>query len=191
METVTKNQLTQALRRLATDRSDQEAWRVLFLGAWGTGLSAANRTLRGQVELAKDATQEAFQRLIKYCDFGELQDPDAFLPYFRAVCRNVARDALTRLAPELAAQVPLEELDTASPRVEKPATPEQLARAEQLKRELLATLNPEDQHLFRLLIEGYTLPEVSSRLNLSYTNAAVRLHRLRVLLRNYMKDKNL
>jgi len=54
--------------------------------------------------------------------------------------------------------------------MEKPATPEQLARAEQLKRELLATLNPDDQQLFRLLIEGYTLPEVSGRLNLSYTN---------------------
>ncbi len=191
METVTKSRLAEALRRLATDRSDQEAWRILFLGAWGTGLSASNRTLRGQVELAKDVTQEAFQRLIKYCDFQELQDPDAFLPYFRAVCRNVARDALTRLAPELAAQVPLEELDTASPRVEQPATPEELARAEQLKRELLATLDSEDQQLFRLLIEGYSLPEVSGRLNLSYTNAAVRLHRLRVLLRNYMKDKNL
>ncbi|MDQ1405525.1 MAG: hypothetical protein QOG55_1154 [Acidobacteriaceae bacterium] len=103
----------------------------------------------------------------------------------------MARDALTRLAPEVAAQVPLEELDTASPRMEKPATPEQLVRAEQLKRELLATLNPDDQQLFRLLVEGYTLPEVSGRLNLSYTNAAVRLHRLRVLLHNYMKDKNL
>src|SRR6267378_924712 len=191
METVTKSRLAEALRRLATDRSDQEAWRILFLGAWGTGLSASNRTLRGQVELAKDVTQEAFQRLIKYCDFQELQDPDAFLPYFRAVCRNVARDALRRLAPELAAQVPLEELDTASPRVEQPATPEQLARAEQLKRELLAALDSEDQQLFRLLIEGYNLPEVSGRLNLSYANAAVRLHRLRVIMRNYMKDKNL
>jgi DNA-directed RNA polymerase specialized sigma24 family protein len=75
--------------------------------------------------------------------------------------------------------------------MERPATPEQLARAEQLKRELLATLNPEDQQLFRLLIEGYTLPEVSGRLKLSYSNAAVRLHRLRALLRNYMNDKNL
>jgi RNA polymerase sigma factor (sigma-70 family) len=191
METVTKSRLTEALRRLAADTSDQEAWRILFMGAWGTGLSAANRTLRGQVELAKDVTQEAFQRLIKYCDFQELQNPDAFLPYFRAVCRNVARDALTRLAPELAAHVPLEELDTASPRLEKPATPEELARAEQLKHELLATLDPEEQQLFRLLIEGYTLPEVSDRLNLSYANAAVRLHRLRIRLRNYMKNKNL
>ncbi|MGB7283339.1 MAG: sigma-70 family RNA polymerase sigma factor [Candidatus Acidiferrum sp.] len=191
MEIVTKTQLADALRHLATDRNHQDSWRVLFLGAWGTGLSAANRTLRGQIDLAKDVTQEAFQRLIKYCNFQELQDPDAFLSYFRAVCRNVARDALTRFAPELAAQVPLEELETPSPRVEKPATPEELARAEQLKRELLAALDPADEQLFKLLIEGYTLPEVSSRLNLTYTNAAVRLHRLRLMLRKYMQDKDL
>jgi len=97
-----KTKLAQALRRLATDRGDQDCWQVPFLGAWGTGLSAANRTLRGQVDVAKDVTQEAFQRLIKYCDFQKLQDPEAFLSYFRAVCRNVARDALTSLAPELA-----------------------------------------------------------------------------------------
>ncbi len=185
MESVTKDQLAQALHRLAADPSDQEAWRVLFLGAWGTGLSAANRTLRGQLDLAKDVTQEAFQRLIKYGDFGP------FLSYFRAVCRNVARDALTRFAPELAQQVPLEELETLSPRVEKPATPEQLTRAKQLRDELLAGLDPADQQLMKLLIEGYTLPEISSRLDLSYSNAAVRLHRLRLTLRKYMQDKGL
>ncbi len=191
MESVTKDQLAQALHRLAADPSDQEAWRVLFLGAWGTGLSAANRTLRGQLDLAKDVTQEAFQRLIKYGDFGPLQDPEAFLSYFRAVCRNVARDALTRFAPELAQQVPLEELETLSPRVEKPATPEQLTRAKQLRDELLAGLDPADQQLMKLIIEGYTLPEISSRLDLSYSNAAVRLHRLRLTLRKYMQDKGL
>jgi RNA polymerase sigma factor (sigma-70 family) len=191
MESVRKDQLAQALRCLALDPSDPEAWRILFLGAWATGLSAANRTLRGQLDLAKDVTQEAFQRMIKYGDFRQLQDPDAFLSYFRAVCRNVARDALTQLAPELVQQVPLEELEIPSPRVEKPATPEQLTRAKQLRDELLAGLDPADQQLMKLLIEGYTLPEISSRLELSYSNAAVRLHRLRQTLRNYMKDKGL
>jgi len=123
--------------------------------------------------------------MIKYGDFGQLQDPDAFLSYFRAVCRNVARDALTQLAPELAQQVPLEELETPSPRVEKPATPEQLTRTKQLRDELLAGLEPADQQLLKLLIECYTLPEISSRLGLSYGNAAVRLHRLRQTLRKY------
>lgn len=191
MEPVTKTQLAGALRRLAADRGDQDAWHILFLGAWGTGLSAANRTLRGQVDLAKDVTQEAFQRLIKYGDFEELQDPEAFLSYFRAVCRNVARDALTHLAPELATQVPLEEFETPSPRIEQPATPEELARAQQLREELMEALDAVDQQLFRFLIEGYTLTEISTRLSLSYGTAAVRLHRLRIMLRKYMTDKGL
>ncbi len=191
MESISKSQLGQALRSLAGDRSDQDSWRILFLGAWASGLTAANRTLRGQTDLAKDSTQEAFQRIIKYCDFERLQDPDGFLSYFRAVCRNVARDALKRFAPELAAQVPLEELETSSPRSQKPETPEELAHAQQLKDELLGSLDAADQELFKLLIEGYTLTEISDRLQLSYANAAVRLHRLRLALRKYMQEKDL
>lgn len=191
MESVSNSQLAAALTHLAADRGDQDAWRILFLGAWGTGVSAANRTLRGQLDIAKDVTQEAFQRIIKYCDFARLQEPEAFLSYFRAVCRNVARDALTRLAPELANQVPLEELETPSPRVEKPATPEELTRASQLKNELLASLAPSDKQLMLFLIEGYTLSEISSRMDLSYENAGVRLHRLRETLRKYMHEKDL
>ena len=95
------------------------------------------------------------------------------------------------MAPELARQVPLEELETPSQRVEKPATPEELTRAKQLQAELLVGLEPADQKLMQLLIEGYTLPEISSRLDLTYGNAAVRLHRLRVVLRKYMQDKGL
>ena len=101
------------------------------------------------------------------------------------------RDWNAHLAPELARQVPLEELETPSQRVEKPATPEELTRAKQLQAELLVGLEPADQKLMQLLIEGYTLPEISSRLDLTYGNAAVRLHRLRVVLRKYMQDKGL
>jgi hypothetical protein len=34
MESVTKDQLAQALHRLASTRNDEEAWRNIFLGAW-------------------------------------------------------------------------------------------------------------------------------------------------------------
>jgi RNA polymerase sigma factor (sigma-70 family) len=191
MEIVTKEQLQEALKILADDRSNEEAWRIVFRSAWGTGLSAASRTLRGQLDLAKDVTQEAFQRMIKYFDFQELQDPDAFLSYFRAVCRNVARDALVRLAPELAAETPLEETEIVSSQVEQPASPEQLLRAKQLKDELFATLDATDQQLLKLLIEGYALSDISQRLGLTYGNVAVRLHRLREMLSKYMKKRHL
>jgi DNA-directed RNA polymerase specialized sigma24 family protein len=91
----------------------------------------------------------------------------------------------------LAAQAPLEEFETPSPRTETPPTPEELARAEQLREELLRSLRPADQHLFLLLVEGYTLNEISTRLGLTYGSAAVRLHRLRRILYKYMQDKGL
>ncbi len=67
----------------------------------------------------------------------------------------------------------------------------QRSTCSQLRDELLSGLDPADQQLMKLLIEGYTLPEISSRLELSYSNAAVRLHRLRQTLRKYMQDKGL
>jgi len=83
---------------------------------------------------------------------------DAFLPYFRAVCRNVARDALRRLRQNWHTGS-LENSTQLRLALSNRLRPEQLARAEQLKRELLATLDSEDQQLFRLLIEGYSCPK--------------------------------
>lgn len=189
VQTVSKEQLATALQTLASSREDQQAWQIIFLGAWGTGLSAANRVLRGQLDLAKDVTQEALGRIIKYCDFEELQDPDAFLSYFRAVSRNVARDALSRLAPELAGQIPMEELDFAGLPKQGSVTPEQLLRAEELRNELLDRLEPPDQELMMFLLEGYSLSEMAKLLGLSYSNTGIRLHRLRLVLRKYLTDK--
>jgi len=190
MEPVTKEQLTEALQRLARARDDQQAWQILFAGSWATGLSASHRVLRGELDLAKDVTQEAFKRIVHYCNFGELDDADAFLAYLRAVCRNTARDALRQLVPDARA-LPLEELETTAPKRGLPDTPEQLLRAKQLQDQLLTKLDREDQQLLKLLVEGYSLSEIASRLGLSYPNAGVRLHRLRKTLRNYLKNKDL
>jgi RNA polymerase sigma factor (sigma-70 family) len=185
--TVTTAQLAAALNRLAVARDDQEAWQVLFLGSWGAGLTASSRTLKGQLDLAQDATQEAFHRMIKYADFTRLRDPDAFLSYFRAVCRNVARDALAHFAPELAHNIPLEEFEVPSPRVQLPDTPEEILRAHQLKDAIFSQLDPLDRKLMNLLLEGYSLQEIATLMGLGYGNTAVRLHRLRLVLRNFIK----
>jgi RNA polymerase sigma factor (sigma-70 family) len=186
MESVTKARLSEALQLLAGDRNNEQAWEVVFAGAWGTGLSAANRVLRGQLDVAKDVTQEAFQRIIQYCDFKKLQDSESFLSYFRAVCRNAGLNALRRLIPESVNEVSFDEFEMLSARVNRPDTPEQVLRAQQLVDELLKSLDPADQELMKLLLEGYSLAEIASRVGLSYVNAGVRLHRLRDALRKYI-----
>jgi RNA polymerase sigma factor (sigma-70 family) len=191
MENASKQRLAEALQRLVGARDDEGAWKIVYELAWGTGLAVANQVLRGQLELAKDVTQEAFQRIICYGRFEHLQDPEKFLAYFRTVCRNVARDALKRLAPELASGLSLEEFENLRPRGNETATPEQILRAQQLKDQLLNDLNPVDRDLFTMLINGRSLDEIALALDLSYQNAGVRVHRLREALRNKMIQRGL
>ena len=147
--------------------------------------------LRGQLQLAKDVTQDAFQRVMSYGRFEDLQDPEKFLAYFRAVCRNVARDALKRLAPELASGLSLEDFENLRPRDNVTATPEQILQAQQLREQLLNDLGPGDRNLLTMLMNGRSLDEIALGLGLSYQNAGVRVHRLRQIIRKVMIQKGL
>jgi len=171
-------------------RDDPRAWEIVITGSWGTALAVAHRVLRGQLEPAQDVAQEVFRRIVQYCNFQELQDADEFLAYLRAVSLNASRDALRRLAPR-AADVPLEDLETGREPRSRPETPEEILLARQLREELLAQLDPTDQKLLQLLIAGYSLGEIAKRLGLTYSNAGVRLYRLREFLRDYITEKGL
>jgi len=57
--------------------------------------------------------------------------------------------------------------------------------------EILELLKEPDRLLLRMVVEGYDLNEISEKLGLSYGNAAVRLHRIRNHLRNYLEAKHL
>jgi len=189
MATVTKEQLSQALRDLAARRDDRRAWEIVFTGSWATALAVAHRVLRGQLEVAKDVAQEVFRRVVQYCNFEELQDAEVFLAYLRAVSLNAARDALRQLAPR-GIEIPIDELERGTAQRGWPETPEQVLLAKLLREELLAQLDPINRQLFQLLIEGYSPDEIATLLGLSYSNVGVRLHRLRQVLRNYLAKKD-
>src|SRR5712691_11602207 len=57
--------------------------------------------------------------------------------------------------------------------------------------EILELLKEPDRLLLRMVVEGYDLNEISEKLGLSYGDAAVRLHRIRNHLRNYLEAKHL
>ena len=189
MDAPSRVQLQNALKRLSVDRTDEDAWRVLFEQSRVTGLASAKRVLRGQLELAHDAVQEAFLRIFCYCTFADLLDPDDFLLYLRAVCRNAARDALKHLAAEAVVES-AEEGELEEIRVSE-ETPENLISARETLNEFRQQLDESDRKMVNLLIEGFDLPEIADRLALSYQNAGVRLHRLRERLQNYLKTREM
>jgi RNA polymerase sigma factor (sigma-70 family) len=188
MDHASRVQLQNALQSLSVNRTDEDAWRILFEQTRATGVDAAKRVLRGQAELARDVAQEAFLRIFRYSKFEDLPEVDGFLRYLRAVCRNAARDALKDLAAgsvvDSAEEVKLERI-----RVSK-ETPEDFVIAQETLNEFMNQLDESDRQVLSLSMEGYDLGEIADRLALSYSNTGVRLHRSRERLRNYLKTRD-
>ena len=187
MDDACRVQLQDALKSLSVDRTDNDAWRTVSEHTRATACDAAKRVLRGQVDLADDVVQEAFLRIFQYCSFADLRDADAFLRYLKAVCRNVAYDMLKDSSAESVVEntgdVGLED------RVSE-ETPEDLVITQETLNEFMNQLNETDRATLSLSMDGYDLTEIADRLGLSYSNAGVRLHRSRELLRNSLRKKD-
>jgi RNA polymerase sigma factor (sigma-70 family) len=184
--------IREALQVLSVDRGDDDAWRALVEVTFSIAMATANRILRGALDLAKDASWEAFGRIARYADFEllALNEPGAFQHYLKQVTRRTSYDLLRSLAlrsPEFqSGLVDLEGvIQSGDP------TPEAAFAADELRSDILKMLEPEEQRLLNLVLEGYTLPEIADRLQISYTSAGVRVHRLRGKIRKHLKTEGL
>lgn len=177
----------EAVRRLASDSDDEEAWSALYAHFWSFVVSACFRALRGAAELAEDAAQEVFLRLARYRPFSDLRDAVAFRSYLYSmsqnVCRSYLRSVLTR--PE----VSLDEMLTMLPDAGS-IDPEDALAAREVLDEILGQLDDADRQIIRLLADGYGLQEIQQALGIGYSDAGVRVHRLRRRLRNYLSSKS-
>lgn len=187
MNDASRVQLQNALKSLSVNRADEDAWRVLYEQTRRPAVDAAKRVLRDQDELADDVAQEAYLRIFRYCKFEDLPDVDAFLRYLKTVSGNAARDMLKGLATESVAES-AESSELEETRVFQ-ETPEDTFIAQEILNEFLNQLDQGDREMLRLSMDGYDLAEIADRLDLSYSNAGVRLHRSRERLRNYLKTR--
>jgi RNA polymerase sigma-70 factor (ECF subfamily) len=170
--------LEQILERLAISTEDQQAWEDLYRKIWPWVLAILYRILRGQRELAEDASQEVFIRLLRYARFEELRVPAAFKNYVYVICQNVGKDYLRGLFS--LQEYPLAADDEqASGLVARSAQPDTAALLSIRMHEILQSLNEEERRMMKMILEGRPLDEVAKSMGLSYTNAAVRLHRIR------------
>ncbi|MGH9365977.1 MAG: RNA polymerase sigma factor [Thermoanaerobaculia bacterium] len=180
--------LAAVLIRLSLRREDKEAWTLLYDLTWPRILAICYRALRGVHDRAEDASQEVFIRLLRYCDFRKVQDPGDFLRYLHTVAKNAANDYLREMRHVV---VDFEQQEASLQDILPVATPEQVARAKELLERLWDELDPEERTLAEFLMEGHTVSEIAQRLGWSYSNAGVRIHRLRQRIRKLFKEKGL
>jgi RNA polymerase sigma factor (sigma-70 family) len=177
-------QLGLLLESLRQDPADENLWRDLYGRIRRFVYAVAYRVVNGDQELAKDATQVVFQRLFEYSEFTEFVDPNDFVAYVATIARHAALD-LVKKEGRYVTGLDLTLCDFLPGSI----TPQQHQKAQGQLHDLLEQLNSDDKILVNLLMEGHTLDEISEQLQISYANAAVRIHRLRERLANAMKTR--
>jgi RNA polymerase sigma factor (sigma-70 family) len=170
--------LSDAFTRLREQIDDQVAWADLYASLRPYVFAIAFRHLRGHVTLAEEVTQEVFKSLAEKPPFRQLADVARLRAYVAATSRNLAISCLRRVAPE------------------SPLEPDEPGPAELPSFELLLTLEevfdelePEDRRLLELVVEGQRLAQIAERLGITYSNAGVKLHRLRRFLGARLKSE--
>lgn len=147
-------------------------------------MAVAYRRLGGRRDLAEDAAQEAFLRLLRAQPFARLADGHALRGFVWRIADNVARTC--RRAIEASGHH--ESLDAVledAPGTD--AAQDRILEAREKLGSTLAGLQPVDRQILVMTAVGNTIKEIAEATGLSYSNAAVRLHRLR----NHLQHKGL
>jgi len=192
---ISRQQLTQAVQRLAHDADDERAWQVLFSASWPSAIATTHRLLRGHRDLAEDAAQEAYKRIVRYADFRGIADGDAFLAYLRTVCRNVVLDMTSQLMKRqhvsLDESAELLTRDDEERGARPQYAPELQLTSDDLQKKLRTALSSEEQRLLDQLVGERSVRDIAADLKISYSNAGVRIYRLRAKIRKYLQDSTL
>jgi len=163
--------LIEAIRQ--APRSER-LWSVWYTKTYPGVYYAAYRFSRGNADAARDLTQETFTRFVQYDAIQRVDDEEHARAFLIKTCRNLAIDRDAR-----AREIPLDDI----PEYHLAQPSDTPAGAGPDLEEMLQFLDTEDRKLIAWTQEGFTLAEIARKLNISYTAAGVRLHRLRKRLR--------
>ncbi len=148
-------------------RLDEEAFRLIFLRFVGPALATA-RQMVSDAQLAEDAVQETFLRVVR--NRRRYRPSAKFAPWFYAILRNVCRDILRRESRRKEFAQPAEVLDSLPAQAEPPRDSYPLG--------LLATLPPGYRAVLTLrMLEGLSFREIGVALGISEEAAKKRAQR--------------
>ena len=179
-------QLETVLARLSTDREAREAWGSLYEMLWPRVKAVTYRAVWGRMDLAEDAAQEVFVRLLRYCNFRKFTDGPSFLAYVHTVARNTATDIRREAAWHT---VDFNEQEAELSRTFPVQSAEQRAATTELLAHIWKDLSNDDRAMASLIAEGFTIRQIAHRLGLTDKAASVRWFRLRTHIRNSLKEQ--
>src|SRR5271157_2877911 len=155
-----KKRLSDLLPSLKKSPQDGQLWERLYANTRPFVYSVAFRSLHGSSALAEEATQQAFLRVFRYCDFKEFSGAEDFLAYLSTIARNCALDVGKKEARYTPTALDVLSCDF----LPSQPTPEQRQRARQELENVLDHLDKEGSRLVHLLMAERSISEIAKLL---------------------------
>jgi RNA polymerase sigma factor (sigma-70 family) len=186
--------VSDVLVALQNDPTDQEAWADLYRRLWPYVLTLSLRSLGSGVDIndAEDLAQEVFVRLARALHDGKLQLPHTeatFRTLLAVMTRNRASDFIRHARRKSRDSRRGQSLATDVPAPDPP--PEAVPVEHDLFHELLSRLDPLQQQILWLLVEGHTQNEISERLGISVRTLQRHLHVVRTMYAAVRKQEEI
>lgn len=184
------DELDAALGALRTSESNErveQAWSKIYRELWPYAYAIAYRSLGGDAESAKDATQDAFVRLARSVAVHHLENTAQLRRYFAVVVRHSAADWFRR---EHRRAHLAREVDLAIAHFVPDASPaaDDLIESDEVLSMVRRELSSQDATLLTRVIDGDSLDEIATDLKVNHGALRVRLHRLRRRIRKAMES---
>jgi RNA polymerase sigma factor (sigma-70 family) len=168
------------IRKLRKAPGNEKLWAEWYKSAYPRVYYAAYRLSYGRTDVARDLTQETFSRFIEYRVLERVLDEPRATAYLIATCRNVAIDRNKE-----AGRISLEGLEAAR----SVAAADVPAESEIDIERVLQELGPDDGMLVQWMRDGLSVSEIALRLQVTYSAAGVKVHRLRKRLRDLISPQ--
>ena len=171
MDSQPPNRLSEVLNALANRRDDAQSWTEFYRLLKPYVYSVCIRLLGPYSNLADDACQEVFLKIVRFGPLSQLAVSGKIYQYVRMVVRSVCIDAHQdgKLHEPFWASVS-NEPQSRDPHYEYGILLDQLGKC----------LSKDETELLRLLTLGVTVGEIAQNFGLNYGTAATRVHRLRM-----------
>lgn len=174
------NQLNEVLARLAQQPTDETSWIALYRILRPYIFLLCRSVLGRFSNLAEDACQEAFLKIVRFAPIGQFGESRSIYPYIRMVVRSVCADLHTaqKQYEPLDEGLVVSEMDNCSGRMGLFGVGE-----------LPADLTQAEVDLLEALAKGHSVEEIAAQFGISYSNAGIRMHRLRKKFRTSLNIK--
>lgn len=163
--------LTAAIHQTPDDKAVWDTW---FREIYPQVLYLVARQASGDFELAEEATQGAIERFLRYRAYERVNSDRSAIAYLARTAFRLMIDERRRQHREAAAPEGM--------LVDRGRHTEIDERAYDL-RSLLRYVSEDERQVLELVLEGYSVREISDALNIGYSTVGMRIHRAKARLK--------